>query len=182
MLAVKSFLVLWAVLSTISDGLARFTTYNEYFNLNCTSGQSFHRFTSFHGSYDRSWSIHCKKIEPAIQFRKCEWSNLVNDVTDRVLFQCHNDAMLTGIFTIYFGSNYDRKYEFQCCEPDPSYVLHSCFYTGRLNTRYGNISYRIPDGWYLRGLYITAQYERDRTFYFQLCRIGKIELEQKDQC
>ncbi|KAK0057073.1 hypothetical protein Bpfe_013437 [Biomphalaria pfeifferi] len=47
---------------------------------------------------------------------------------------------------------------------------------------YGNISYRIPDGWYLRGLYITAQYERDRTFFFQLCRIGKIELEQKDEC
>merc|ERR1712109_290154 len=124
-----STLVIIAALLAVGHCVSYDTDYDQNFVYSCPDGEYLKTIESVHDNRkeDRVFKFGCQRLtdNPAwveAQMDKCEWTNYVNDFDQLFEFQCVNDHVITGISSYHDNGKEDRRYKFQCCQPD-GYII-----------------------------------------------------------
>ncbi|CAL1547710.1 unnamed protein product [Lymnaea stagnalis] len=167
-------------LAVSSRGQSWMTAFDAHFQFACPAGQSLKHLDSVHDNHheDRVWNFSCSVPPHGVSLSECEWSGYQNNFDELLEFQCPNESVITGIESIHDNRYEDRKWSFQCCNPE-GFVTHGCVYTQYVNTYDNMLTYRVPDDYVLRGVdSVHDNRHEDRIFRFDICKLDPITIEE----
>ncbi|GFO48454.1 hemagglutinin/amebocyte aggregation factor [Plakobranchus ocellatus] len=146
-------IILITLALAIGTSSAWMTDWDQHFTFSCPDNEMLKTIESIHdnGKEDRVFNFGCTPVPFGASLSGCEWSGYANDYDKLLEFQCHNDAVITGIDSVHDNGKEDRRYKFRCCNP-VGLVTHACEYTGIINNYDAHLLYRAPDGMAIKGV------------------------------
>ena len=83
-------------------------------NFSCPEDYHINRLESQYNAtvQDRKW---CYECTDGFVTHQCSWQDLVESLEDLLLFVCPNNGLITGVYSKYSDSHFDRLYGFKCC-------------------------------------------------------------------
>merc|ERR1712002_946153 len=160
-----------------ANGLNWNTYYDQPFSFECPDTQILTDIAStFESVYgDRRWNFGCSPLfrSTAVSVTDCKWSDLLNDYTDLIEFQCEGEKVITGLSSVHLDQVEDREWKIKCCTLG-DLVPHACEY--RLANYFGgHINFHVPYGYALKG--VNSVYNRtqeDRSWSYDMCKLDRI--------
>ncbi|XP_069371240.1 uncharacterized protein [Paralichthys olivaceus] len=141
----------------------------ETLSRHCPSGQAVSSITSFHdnAANDRLWGISCKAFQAT---KACFWSDQVNDFQGQMNFNCPDNKVIAGVYSVYRSLSTDRQWKFLCCSA-PDVSLFNCKDEPVINYWDEYFSWKVASNNYLTGVKSSFDtHTKDRRWSFSYCQ------------
>ncbi|BFZ22113.1 hypothetical protein BsWGS_25696 [Bradybaena similaris] len=126
----------------------------------CPANQIFSYIGSFYSNQFR-----CKAAGGATS--GCYWTNYLRAFGPPLRFSCRRDEVVSGMISYFSSRPQDSRFKLQCCRVT-NMVPRNCYYTAFVNNWGRMISYNVPTGKAIKGVY-SVHNNKDIRWQFYLC-------------
>jgi len=100
------------------------------------------------------------------------WTSYVNEFDKKFTFECPNDKLISGIYSVHDNYYDDRRFKFQCCRLSMQVATRADAWSGYKNAMDKGLDFQCDQSRALKGVSSQhANWHNDRQFAFRCSRI-----------